>query len=37
MNVPLAGNLTPYVEALIQQKQSIGYPYVGSARILRGL
>ena len=35
MNAPLAGNFKPYIEGLIEQKQSLGYPYDGSARILR--
>jgi integrase/recombinase XerD len=35
MNAPVAGNFTPYIEGLIEQKRSLGCPYEESARILR--
>jgi integrase/recombinase XerD len=35
MNAPLAGHFRPYIEGVIEQKRSLGYPYVNSARILR--
>ena len=27
MNTPVPGNFKPYIEGLIEQKKSIGYPY----------
>ena len=35
MNISISGNLKPYIEGLIEQKQSIGYPYDTPARILK--
>ena len=35
MNTPVSGNFKPYIEGLIEQKRSIGYPYDPSARILK--
>jgi integrase/recombinase XerD len=35
MTTPVAGNFKPYIEGLIKQKRSLGYPYEDSARILR--
>ena len=34
MTALLTGNFKPYIEGLIEQKQSLGYPYGCSARIL---
>ena len=34
MNTPVSGTFKPYIEGLIEQKKSIGYPYDTSARIL---
>ena len=34
MNISISGNLKPYIEGLIAEKRSIGYPYDRSARIL---
>jgi integrase/recombinase XerD len=34
MNAPVAGHFKPYIDGLIEQKRSLGYPYDGSARIL---
>jgi integrase/recombinase XerD len=31
----IAGNFKPYIEGLVEQKKSLGYPYNGSARILK--
>ena len=35
MNAPLAGNFTSYIEGLIEQKRSLGYPYQRAAQILK--
>jgi integrase len=35
MNAPVSGNFKPYIEGLVEQKRSIGYPYASSARILK--
>jgi len=35
MNAPILGNFQPYIEGLIEQKQSLGYPYNTSARHLK--
>jgi integrase/recombinase XerD len=35
MNTPASGNFKPYIEGLIEQKRSIGFPYDSSARILK--
>ena len=35
MKYAYSGNFKPYIEGLIEQKNSIGYPYDSSARILR--
>ncbi len=35
MNTPVSGNFKPYIEGLIEQKRSIGYPYDISARRLK--
>jgi len=35
MNTPISGNFKPYIEGLIEQKRSIGYPYDTSARKLK--
>ena len=35
MSSPLSGNLQPYIEGLIEQKKSLGYPYETSIRHLR--
>jgi integrase/recombinase XerD len=35
MNYPYYGNFRIYLEGLVEQKQSLGYPYVSSGRILR--
>lgn len=35
MKYPYYGNFRIYLEGLVEQKQSLGYPYVSSGRILR--
>ena len=35
MSAPLSGHFKPYIEGLIEQKKSMGYPYETSARILK--
>ena len=35
MNTPVSGNFKPYIEGLIDQKKSIGYPYDTSAQKLK--
>ncbi len=35
MNTPVSGNFQPYIEDLIEQKRSIGYPYDSSAQKLK--
>jgi len=35
VNTTIAGNFKPYIEGLVEQKKSIGYPYDASARILK--
>jgi len=35
MNTEVSGNFAPYIESLIEQKKSVGYPYDSSARILK--
>jgi integrase/recombinase XerD len=35
MNTPVSGNFKLYIEGLIEQKRSIGYPYDTSAQILK--
>jgi len=35
MKTPNSGNFTPYIEGLIEQKKSIGYPYNSSALVLK--
>jgi integrase/recombinase XerD len=35
MNNPASGNFKPYIEGLIEQKRSIGYPYATSAQGLK--
>lgn len=35
MKYPYNGNFKVYMDGLVEQKQSIGYPYVSSGRILR--
>lgn len=35
MNTSISGNLKPYIEGLIEEKRSIGYPYDTPARILK--
>jgi len=35
MNTPVPGNFKPYIEGLIEQKRSIGYPYATSAQGLK--
>lgn len=35
MNALVSGNFQPYIEGLIEQKQSLGYPYHTSARHLK--
>ena len=35
MNTPVPGNFKPYIEGLIEQKKSIGYPYDTSAQELK--
>jgi len=35
MNRPISGNFKLYIEGLIEEKRSIGYPYDSSARILK--
>lgn len=35
MNTPVCGNFKPYIDGLIEQKKSIGYPYDSSAQILK--
>jgi integrase len=35
MNTPVCGNFKPYIEGLIEQKRSIGYPYDSPTRILK--
>lgn len=35
MTPPISGNFKPYIEGLLEQKKSIGYPYATSARILK--
>lgn len=35
MKYPYYGNFRSYIEGLVEQKQSLGYPYVSSGRILR--
>lgn len=35
MNTPVQGNFTPFIEGLVEEKKSIGYPYDSSARILK--
>jgi integrase/recombinase XerD len=35
MNRPISGNFGTYIEGLIEQKNSLGYPYDSSARILK--
>ena len=35
MNTPISGNFKLYIEGLIEEKRSIGYPYDSSARILK--
>jgi integrase/recombinase XerD len=35
MNTPASGNFKPYIEGLIEQKKSIGYPYDSSAQKLK--
>jgi integrase/recombinase XerD len=35
MNISISGNLKPYIEGLIEQKRSIGYPYDTPAQILK--
>ena len=35
MNTPVSGNFKPYIEGLIKQKRSLGYPYNVSARVLK--
>jgi len=37
MNNPASGNFKPYIEGLIEQKRSIGYPYATSAQGLKAL
>ncbi len=35
MNAPISGNFKPYIEGLVEEKKSIGFPYDSSARILK--
>ena len=35
MNTPVSGNFKPYIEGLIEQKKSIGYPYDSSTQKLK--
>lgn len=35
MNMPVSGSFELYIEGLIEQKKSLGYPYDSSARILK--
>jgi len=35
MKTPVQGNFTPFIEGLVEEKKSIGYPYDSSARILK--
>ncbi len=37
MNTPVSGNFKPYIEGLIEQKKSIGYPYDTSAQKLKSI